>query len=125
MTFDALAQVDTIYSCLRFFHAIKLQGYKRSDVTNLSPHRLTGPSAPRDVTVRLVTPRLVEIRWRRPAVSNGQIIRYTVYAIPITVSGPAISKRQAAPNLPSRTITQVCSHMWMCTLISRKYAHGR
>ena len=86
------------------------------DVTNLPPHLLTGPSAPRDVTVRLITPLLVEIRWRRPAVSNGQIIRYTVYAIPITVSGPAISKRQAAPNLPSRTITQVCLYVWMYTV---------
>ena len=83
------------------------------DVTNLSPHRLTGPSAPRNVTVRLVTPRLVEIRWRRPAVSNGQIIRYTAYAIPIAVSGSAISKRQAASNLPSRTIKQVCLYMWL------------
>ena len=34
--------------------------------TSLPPHRLTGPSAPRDVTVRLVMPRLAEIRWRRP-----------------------------------------------------------
>ena len=63
--------------------------------------------------MRLVTPRLAEIRWRRPAVSNGQIIRYTAYAIPIAVSGSAISKRQAASNLPSRTIKQVCLQMWL------------
>ena len=105
-------------NAVQIFHAIKLQGYKRSDVTNLSPHCLTGPSAPRDVTVRLITPQLVEVRWRRPAVSNGQIIHYTVYAISIAVSGPAISKRQAAPNLPSRTIKQVCLHMWMYCIYS-------
>lgn len=78
----------------------------------LFPSPLTGPSAPRNVTVRIIRPLLVEIRWRAPAVSNGQIIRYTVYAIPIAVFGPAIRKRQAAPNLPSGTIKQVC-----CTCI--------
>ena len=85
------------------------------DTIHLPPHPLTGPSAPRDVTVRLITPQLVEVRWRAPAVSNGQIIRYTVYAIPIAVSGPAISKRQAASNLPSGTIKHVCLYMLLCT----------
>ena len=85
------------------------------DTTRLPLHPFTGPSAPRGVTVRLITPRLVEVRWRAPAVSNGQIIRYTVYAIPIAVSGRAISKRQAASNLPSGTIKHVCLHMWLST----------
>ena len=77
------------------------------------PCFLTGPSAPRNVTVRLIAPLLVEIRWRQPAVSNGQIIHYTVYAIPIVV--PAITKRQAASNPPNGTIKQVCLHMHVYT----------
>ena len=73
----------------------------------LSPPPFTGPSAPRNITVRLVTPLLVEIRWSIPALSNGQIIRFTVYGFPIAVFGPAIGKRQAPSDLPAGTIKQV------------------
>ena len=40
------------------------------------------PSAPRDVTVTLIAPQVVEVRWMVPASPNGVITHYTVYAIP-------------------------------------------
>ena len=117
-----LHMLSTVYlknvyaNALWIFHAINFTATITNnlpDTTRLPLHPFTGPSAPRDVTVCLITPRLVEVKWRAPALSNGQIIRYTVYAIPIAVSGPAISKRQAASNLPSGTIKQVCLYMWL------------
>lgn len=47
------------------------------------------PTSPRDVTARLVAPLKVEVRWRAPAVTNGDISHYYVYAIPLrsAVSG--------------------------------------
>ncbi len=38
------------------------------------------PSAPRDVTARLVNTPVVEIRWREPASINGIVTYYIVYA---------------------------------------------
>lgn len=45
---------------------------------------LVAPSPPRNVSVRLVKPMTVEIRWRTPALPNGNISQYTVYAVPFT-----------------------------------------
>ena len=41
------------------------------------------PTSPRDVTARLVAPLKVEVRWRSPAVTNGDISHYYIYAIPL------------------------------------------
>ena len=49
----------------------------------------------------------------RPAVSSGQIIHYTVYAIPIVVLGPAVKCAESNP--PNDTIKQVCLHMHVYT----------
>ena len=48
---------------------------------------LTAPSPPRDVTVRQVGPLMVEVQWRPPAMSYGNVTHYTVYAIPVLPSG--------------------------------------
>ena len=42
----------------------------------------TAPSAPRDIRLRQVRPLMVEVSWRPPALSNGIITHYTVYAEP-------------------------------------------
>ena len=54
------------------------------------------PTSPRDVTARLVAPLEVEVRWRSPAVTNGDISHYTVYAIPLrsTVSNNTLQTLQ-------------------------------
>ena len=54
----------------------------------------TGPSPPRNVTAKLIAPGTVEVRWRVPALSNGVIIRFTVYAIPVRANGATRGKRQ-------------------------------
>ena len=51
------------------------------------------------MSVRLVTPLTVEVSWREPAVPNGQIFRYTVYAV-IAGSKPDRRRRQAVADLP-------------------------
>ena len=66
---------------------------------------LLAPSAPRDVRARLITPSLAEVSWRTPAVPNGVITFYTVYAVPQLSHEETRSKRQAA-TLP-RTIKKV------------------
>ena len=56
----------------------------------------TAPSPPRNVSAKLIAPGTVEVRWSVPAVSNGVIIRFTVYAIPVRANGPILrGKRQA------------------------------
>ena len=62
-------------------------------------HIAVAPSEPRDVSVRLVTPLTVEVSWREPAVPNGQIVLYTVYAV-IAGSKPDRRRRQAVADLP-------------------------
>ena len=54
----------------------------------------TAPSPPRNVTAKLIAPGTVEVRWSVPAISNGVIIRFTVYAIPMRANGPIRGKRQ-------------------------------
>ena len=66
---------------------------------------LLAPSAPRDVRARLITPSLAEVSWRAPALPNGVITHYTVYAVPQLSHEETRSKRQAA-TLP-RTIKKV------------------
>ena len=66
---------------------------------------LLAPSAPRDVRARLITPSLAEVSWRTPAVPNGVITHYTVYALPQLSHEETRSKRQTA-TLP-RTIKKV------------------
>ena len=59
-------------------------------------HIFTAPSPPRNVSAKLITPDTVEVRWNIPAVLNGVIIRFTVYAIPVRANGPTLrGKRQA------------------------------
>ena len=65
----------------------------------------TAPSAPCDVTVRLVTPRVAEVSWRMPAVTNGVINRYIVYAIPL--GGATRQRRQALAITTPHTIQTV------------------
>ena len=64
------------------------------------------PLAPRDVTVRVILPLLVEVNWKVPAVTNGNIARYTVYAIPLVSTEPIRGKRQASATLP-KTVKMV------------------
>ena len=65
----------------------------------------SAPSAPRDITVRLVTPRVAEVRWRAPAVTNGHIIKYIVYAIPL--GGATRQRRQDVAATTPQTIRVV------------------
>ena len=62
----------------------------------------SAPSAPRDVTARLVAPLKVEVRWRSPAVTNGDISHYNVYAIPLrsTVSNSTLQTLQMVAIIP-------------------------
>ena len=65
------------------------------------------PTSPRDVSARLVAPLEVEVRWRSPAVTNGDISHYYVYAIPLrsTVSNNTLQTLQmVAMILLSQTI---------------------
>ena len=63
------------------------------------------PSAPRDIRVRQVRPLMVEVSWRPPAMSNGIITHYTIYAKPRLSHGATRSKRQT--NTSPQTITKV------------------
>ena len=58
--------------------------------------------------MRLVTPRVAEVRWRVPAVSNGYIIKYIVYAIPL--GGTTRQRRQAVVVTTPQTIQSVCNY---------------
>ena len=71
------------------------------------------PSQPRDVKVSLVTPLIVEINWREPAVPNGHIIHYTVYAIPIAQFEPERRRRQAIIDFPGtiKKVLYICSSL--------------
>ena len=44
----------------------------------------------------MITPTLAEVSWRTPAVPNGVIAHYTVYAVPQLSHEETRSKRQAA-----------------------------
>ncbi len=64
----------------------------------------SAPSPPRDITVKIVSINILEVSWRPPAVSNGLIIRYTVYLTLFGTSseeGTGRKRRQAAqmPNV--------------------------
>ncbi len=52
------------------------------------------PSPPRNVTVRIVGVNLLEVIWRPPAISNGVIIRYTVYITLFGSSNEEETERQ-------------------------------
>ena len=68
------------------------------------------PSAPRDVSARLVSGLDVEVTWRAPAIPNGQIIHYTVYGIPIVSFGPSVEqrrKRQSNIGVPTGSFHKV------------------
>jgi len=52
--------------------------------------------------VRLVTPRVAEVRWRMPAVTNGHVIKYIVYAIPL--GGVTRQRRQDVAVTTPQTI---------------------
>ena len=58
--------------------------------------------------MRLVTPRVAEVRWRVPAVSNGYITKYIVYAIPL--GGTTRQRRQAVAVTTPQTIRSVCNY---------------
>ena len=45
------------------------------------------PSPPQSVSAVLIKPLLVEVRWRRPALPNGNISHYIVYTILLTPQG--------------------------------------
>ena len=66
----------------------------------------TAPSQPREISVRLITPTIVQVSWRVPAVSNGVITHYTVYAIPLG-STASRGKRQAGADTTPQTIKMV------------------
>lgn len=67
----------------------------------------TAPSPPRDVSVRMVTPTIAEVSWREPAVPNGVVTQYTVYAIPLGSVTTFRGKRQADATASSETIKMV------------------
>ena len=78
-------------------------------ISSLSPSIITthslAPSAPRDVSARLITPFLVEVSWRAPAIPNGVITHYTVYAVPQISHEETRNKRNTATT--PRTIKKV------------------
>ena len=74
-----------------------------SEVTSFFSN--VAPSSPRDVRVRQIRPLLVEVSWRAPAISNGVITHYTVYAIPKLSYEATRSKRQTTS--PPQTIKKV------------------
>ena len=57
--------------------------------------------------MKIIRPLLVEVRWKVPAVTNGNIARYTVYAIPLVLTEPTRGKRQAEPATLPKTIKMV------------------
>lgn len=65
------------------------------------------PSAPRNVTARLVKPLLAKVSWRVPTTPNGIITHYTVYATPHVAFDVKRRKRQTA-HLPEM-IRKVCT----------------
>ena len=68
------------------------------------------PSPPRDVVARLVSPLTVEVTWRSPAVPNGVISHYIVYAIPLRSASVVTGERrqQSESNTtPPQTIQMV------------------
>lgn len=65
------------------------------------------PSPPRDVSVRIIRPLLVEVRWKVPAVTKGSIVHYTVYAIPLVSTEPTRGKRQTDSATLPKTLKMV------------------
>lgn len=59
------------------------------------------PLPPQDVSAVLVTPVILRVSWSRPARIRGDVVYYTVYAIPFAsqVSPSARKKRQADHSL--------------------------
>ena len=74
------------------------------------------PSPPRDVTVRLVTPRVAEVTWRTPAVTNGIISRYIVYAIPLGSTTQAVPLAVTTPQTIQTVSTIMASKTFACLL---------
>ena len=70
--------------------------------------------------MRLVTPRVAEVRWRAPAVTNGHIIKYIVYAIPL--GGATRQRRQDVAVTTPQTIRMVWtkSRIYYCSTIKKK-----
>ncbi|XP_064388769.1 uncharacterized protein LOC135336822 isoform X2 [Halichondria panicea] len=76
-------------------------------VSSFSPTRTIrtlppAPSPPRDIGVRIVGIKTIEISWRPPVVANGVIIRYTIYITLFGVSddGGTGNKRRQAVQTP-------------------------
>ena len=67
------------------------------------------PSPPRDITVRIISATVIEVSWRPPAVPNGEIIRYTVYLIPLTSTTGDQTSRQKRQVVQSPDIISVVS----------------
>ena len=72
----------------------------------------TAPSAPRNVTVRIVTPVIVEVKWKAPAAPLGVIVLYTVYVTPLNtgIDQPTRKKRQTSSE-GVQIIKQVSHHI--------------
>lgn len=78
-------------------------------IANVALFIRVAPSSPRDVSVRVIRPLLVEVSWKVPAVTNGIIVHYIVYAIPLvfTEPAPARKRRQAEPSTLPQTLKMV------------------
>ena len=77
----------------------------------INPFISTAPQPPQEVTARLVTPVVIEVRWGRPPTPTfrAQLILYTVYAIPFSsqISPSPRGKRQVDASNPLQTIAKV------------------
>ena len=67
--------------------------------------------------MRIIRPLLVEVRWKVPAVTNGNIVHYTVYAIPLVFTEPTRGKRQAETATLPKTVKMVRLDFILYTLI--------
>ena len=70
--------------------------------------------------MRIIRPLLVEVRWRVPAVTNGNIVRYTVYAIPLVFTEPTRGKRQTEPATLPKTVKMVGLEIPFYVVVSTK-----
>ncbi len=74
--------------------------------TLFSCYLIPAPTPPRSVTVTLINPNTILVKWIRPASSNGAISYYTVYAIPfITKTSPTLRGKRSSDSL--QTISKV------------------
>ena len=59
--------------------------------------------------MRIISATVIEVSWRPPAVPNGEIIRYTVYLIPLTSATGDQTSRQKRQVVQSPDIISVVS----------------